>query len=466
MKKGHNRRDFIKLAGLASLGLSASMVSAFNLKAIQSAALDNSGTKKTDYKALVCLFLAGGNDSYNMLVPKGNNEYAKYSQTRSEMAIPQNDLVGIKAKNSDGRSFGLHPSMPDIAALFNAGDLAFLCNTGSLIQPTTKKQYKNKSVLLPIGLFSHADMQKHWQSANPVQRTGIGWGGKIADMMHDVNDNDIISMNISLSGTNIFQYGNKVSEFSIKAGTGAENIAGYGYQKGFGRRRTQAIDQFFNRKYNNVFEKTYMNILKNAREGGTQFEKAIKEIPELQTEFAGDRISQSFKMVAKTIMARKILGFKRQIFFIKYNGWDHHSDLLTRQKEMLKVVNDALKSFAEALNEIDMFNNVTTFTMSDFGRTLTSNGNGTDHAWGGNTFMMGGAVKGKILYGKYPSLALGTDIELGKGVLLPTTANNLYFAELALWFGVKKSELPLIFPNITNFYDINSKSQPLGFLDI
>ncbi len=465
MTSKQKRRDFLKIAGLASLGLSTSTLSAFNLKAIQAAALDNSDNKADDYKALVCLFLAGGNDSFNMLVPRGNAEYEEYAATRSDMALAQDELQPLN-QTVDGKTFGLHPSMPQTAGLFNNGMAAFLANTGALVVPTSKEQYQNNSVPLPLGLFSHADLQRHWQTANPGERTHIGWAGKIADLMHDVNTNPIISMNISLSGTNVFQYGNTVTEFSVNPVKGAAKITGYNSNGGINLERRKAINKFFQRNYDNIFEKTYIDILKAGQESSAQFQEAVEAVPEFNTTFDEEKVSQSFKMIAKVIAARQTLGFKRQIFFIKYNGWDHHSNLLTDQLTMLKNVDNALMSFAEVLNELDVFDKVTTFSMSDFGRTLTSNGNGTDHAWGGNSLMMGGSVSGKNIYGTFPSLELGNPVEIGKGVLIPTTATDLYFAELALWFGVSKSELPTIFPNIGNFYDISSDENPLGFMNI
>jgi uncharacterized protein (DUF1501 family) len=350
MKTKYNRRNFIKTAGVFSLGLSTPFISAFNMKAMQAAALDNI-SDKDDYKALVCLFLNGGNDSFNMLVPVGDVEYNEYAVTRSGLAINKEDLIPVYTDNVQGKSFGVHPSMFDIASLFNNGHLTFIVNTGSLIQPTTKEEYKNKSVPLPLGLFSHSDQQHHWQTANPGGRTSVGWAGKIADMMHGMNDNSLISMNISLSGTNVFQYGNSTSEFAIKWNNGAGSIKGYNGKKGINIGRTQGINMLFERQYSDIYEKTYMDILRSAQMGSKQFDEAVDSAPDFITEFKDDEISQSFKMIAKTIAVRETLGFKRQIFFLKFNGWDHHNDLLVNQSEMLKVVNDGLISFSEVLNQ-------------------------------------------------------------------------------------------------------------------
>jgi len=465
MKTIRNRRDFLKIAGLTALGLSSPVSSIFKLNAIKAASLDNSGRDR-DYKALVCLYQGGGNDSFNMLIPRGDAEYNEYAITRSNLAIPKNNILPINVQNGNGKLFGLHPSMQDTANLFNSEHLAFINNIGTLVQPTTKEEFMNNSVPLPLGLFSHSDQTQQWQTAVPNQRVAVGWAGRLADLMHESNSNPNIPMNISLSGTNIFQYGNNTVEFSIDPYGGSESIYGYGADWGLNVGRTQGIDMLLNREYTDIYEKTYIDVLKGAHEGSLEFKEAIEAVPDFNTVFEVDEVSQSFHMVAKVIAARETLGFERQIFFIDYGGWDHHDELLNNQETMLQFVNNGLKSFAEVLNELGLFDQVTTFSMSDFSRTLTSNGNGTDHAWGGNVMTMGGAVSGKRFYGEYPSLELENPVEVGDGVMLPTTATDLYFAELALWLGVTPSELPTIFPNIGNFYDVNSGIPPLGFLNI
>jgi uncharacterized protein (DUF1501 family) len=171
-------------------------------------------------------------------------------------------------------------------------------------------------------------------------------------------------------------------------------------------------------------------------------------------------------MVAKVIATRSTLGFSRQIFFVSLGGWDHHDELLVNHADLLSKVNDAMGYFSDVLTELNVMDKVTTFSISDFGRTLTSNGNGTDHAWGGNMFIMGGDVNGKEVYGNYPSLALNHDLIVHNNVLIPTTSADEYLAELALWFGVSYSDLDLIFPNLTNFYSSSSGIPPIGFMNI
>lgn len=462
-----SRREFIKKLGIAALGTSVSST-IFQLKAMGAGFLNNFKAfgPNDDYKALVCFFQTGGNDSFNMLIPRGSSEYAEYALTRSNLAIPQNEILPILPLTFDGKEYGLHPSMPGIQQLFNDGKLSFVANTGTLIVPTTKTGFQNGSVPLPLGLFSHADQIQEWQTASPHFRTPYGWGGGLAEMMSSLNDNDTVSMNISTSGTNVFQYGNNIVEFSIDPYGGSQRIDGYdpNAQGGLNHHRTQAIDAMLNKSYGDIYKESYVNVLRKARDGSIQFQDAIDMVDELATQFSDTGISQSFRMIAKTIQAREILGFKRQIFFVGYGGWDHHDGLIGTQANMLTVVNNAFSEFAAALQEIGMFENVTTFSISEFGRTLTSNGDGSDHAWGGNVMTMGGGVNGGDIFGAFPSLELNNPLEVGGGVIIPTTANDLYFAELALWFGVSPSDLSMLFPNIGNFYDTGSGAPPLGLM--
>jgi uncharacterized protein (DUF1501 family) len=274
-------------------------------------------------------------------------------------------------------------------------------------------------------------------------------------------------MNISLAGTNIFQYGQTLVEFAIDPYDGSPGIVGHDpLSTGFNAKRTEGIDLLLGVDHPDMYKKTYTDILRRARDGSIEFRAAMEQISELTTIFSDNRISQSFKRITEVIKARDILGFKRQIFFVQMGGWDMHGELIENHERRLKTVDNALNEFVNGLNEIGMFDAVTTFTISDFGRTLTSNGNGSDHAWGGNTLVMGGDIHGGDMFGTFPSLALGGDYEIHNGVLIPTTSNDEYFAELALWFGVSPSDLSTLFPNIDNFYNTSSSSGPLGLMNI
>jgi uncharacterized protein (DUF1501 family) len=464
-KRKHHlpRRKFIKQAALAGFGLTTFSSTLFQFNVLKAAALSNYSLLDDEYKAMVCIFLNGGSDSFNMLMPRDNASYKHYSETRSNLAIPQDQLLSLNTSGANGQAFGVNPAMKSVQNLFNDGKLAFLTNIGSMVEPVTRQNYDADTVNLPLGLFSHSDQTKHWQTAIPHERASLGWAGRIAELLNDTNNNEDISMNISLSGSNILQHGQNILEFTISPSNGASGISGYGLDWGLNSARTELIDSMLSYQYDDLFKKTYVRSVKQSVDAQEQFQSAIDQVPGFNTSFSNNSVSESFEMIAKVIAARETLGFKKQIFFIQYGGWDHHNDLLENQEDKLNVLSNALGEFAEVLEEIGMMENVVTATMSEFGRTLTSNGNGSDHAWGGNVMVMGGAVKGRQLYGEYPNLELGNNLDIGRGRLIPTMPNDLYFAELALWFGVPPSELPLVLPNIGNFYDVNSGQPPLGF---
>ncbi|MEM7028937.1 MAG: DUF1501 domain-containing protein [Chloroflexota bacterium] len=292
------------------------------------------------------------------------------------------------------------------------------------------------------------------------------WGGRTADLIKGLNSNQNISMNISLSGTNTFQAGKTTVDYAIEpSGNGSVGIEGYDNPVGaLEVLKKSALDSMLDLEYQNLFEQTFANTTRLAIDNHSQFSAAIAGVSPFSSQFSSNGISKSFEMVAKTIAARQRLGFKRQTFFIMFGGWDHHDEVLNSQMKMLSVVSKALQEFYTVLGELGMQNNVTTFTASDFARTLTSNGQGSDHAWGGNHMVMGGGVNGGKIYGTYPELHEGNALDTGRGVLIPTTSCDEYFAELATWFGVDRSELSTVFPNIGRFYDTASEQLPIGFM--
>ncbi|MEO5906546.1 MAG: DUF1501 domain-containing protein [Saprospiraceae bacterium] len=463
-----SRRKFFGQASCAAIGATTLWSSLVNLKGFAAAAMANSSNLlDPDYKALVCVFLSGGNDSFNMLMPRSASEYSEYATTRSNLALPLDSMLPIFPDNAGGRLFGLHPSMMRSQQLFNDGKMAFLSNVGTLVEPTTREQYWEGQANLPLGLYSHSDQGQQWMTGLPNGRSGTGWGGKVADLIKDMNNNENISMNLSLSGTNIFQTGQNTIEFALDPYDGSAGIYGYGDHEEwnvFDRMRTRAIKSMVEHEYQDMFQKTYVDVVRKSRDGHLQFQEAIGSVPELLTPFTDNYLSKSFQMAAYSMAAHEALGMKRQIFFIDYGGWDHHDEVLNAQNGMLYELDTALGEFSDALAELGLGSQVTTFSLSEFGRTLTSNGNGTDHAWGGNVMVMGDQVKGKNIYGEYPTLALQSNIELGSGVLIPQLSADQYFAELALWFGVAPSELPTIFPSLTNFYQPGS-GMPIGFIN-
>lgn len=468
-KKVVNRRNFLGTASCAAIGSTTFLSSFLNMGLANSLAgmSHSSLSAEGNYKALVCILLAGGNDSFNMLVPRSGAHYNEYAASRSNLALPQGDLLPLNFTDSNGKQFGLHPSMPEVQSLFNKDKLAFISNVGTLVQPTTMNQYASGSVPVPVGLLSHADQIQQWQTSIPQTRSSKGWGGRMADILHAANGNQNISMNISLTGSNIFQVGNNTSEYAIR--TAAGGSVGINVLEG-----NSALDQVLKtgaesllaQQYQDIFRSTYTDKIKNSQANHEEFTAAIGQAPVLSTSFSENAVSANMELIAKTISVRNSLNVNRQTFFITFGGWDHHDEVLNNQVAMLSVLSKALSEFQSAMEELGVADCVTTFTASDFGRTLTSNGNGTDHAWGGNVMVMGDKVLGGKIYGEYPSLALGGSDDVGGAIMLPSISTDEYFAELSKWFGVDNGDLSYVLPNIINFYDPYSSSLPIGFMNI
>ncbi|MFT5168063.1 MAG: hypothetical protein ACI8P3_003302 [Saprospiraceae bacterium] len=461
-KRNISRRQFIGEASCAAIGTTTLFSSILNLgmaNTLASPIVRPTGT----YKAMVCILLSGGNDSYNMLIPTGA-EYGEYASIRSNLAIPQNEILGLSPITPGSTPLGLHPSMPEIQQLFQDGKVAFLNNVGTLIEPTTKTEIINQTAQLPLGLLSHSDQAMQWQTSIPQERSNIGWGGKMADIIQSMNSNQNISMNISLSGNNIFQTGNTVTPFTVNSDTGSVGILGYNEPDVFHNLLTSGVNSLLNQQYQDVFKKTYSSVVKNSIQNNDFFNDAIGDTSPFTTPFSDNYISESLHMIARTVAAHEALGMERQTFFLSVGGFDNHDELLNNQAVLLSQISAGLSEFYNALDEVSMNDCVTSYTISDFARSLTSNGNGTDHAWGGHAMVMGGAVNGQEIYGSYPTLGLGSDLEIGGGIFIPTLSADEYFAELALWFGVSPFDLPLLLPNIGNFYTVGSGSNPIGFM--
>jgi uncharacterized protein (DUF1501 family) len=457
-----SRRTFIKNSGCAALGMTTLFSSVLNMKALASAAYDKRDDF-SDYKTLICILLSGGADSHNMLVPRGNFEYNEYLTTRSNLAIPQSQIIPLTHNPIDGKLFGVHPDMPQTAELFNSGKLAWLSNVGTLVEPISKSEFEANSKRTPLGLFSHSDQMKHWQTGRPNERNSYGWAGRMADLIQSQNGDGNLSMNFSLSGNNTFQKGQNSSGFSLPS-NGEIGLRGTNTENNYLILREQGIANLLDQEYADIYKKTYTDTFKKSVRGNSELNEALNEVGEFNTSFSNNSFSEQLKMIAKVISARESLGYSRQTFFVNFTGWDHHDEILEGQEEKLPILDAALSEFMTVLEEMGMENDVTTFTISDFGRTLTSNGDGSDHAWGGNAMIMGGAVNGGEIYGNYPSLSLNGDFILPRGVVIPTTSATEYLAELAMWFGVTQGDLVDIFPDLNNFHTPGS-GYPIGFMN-
>ena len=468
-----SRRAFLRQAGCTGMSALPLLNTLLNLRLMQGVAAADTPPATGEYRALVCILLAGGNDSFNMLVPREASAYATYQTSRSNLALTPAQLININPIGLP--QFGVHYLMPELANLFETGKAAFIANVGSLIEPVQNRtQVVQNLKRLPLGLYSHSDQIEQWQTSIPHSRSGIGWGGRMADLLKDLNANQTVPMNISLDGSNVFQTGNTVAEYSITP-SGAVGLTGYNagwvQYADLQNAMSSAVDNQLAQTYSNVLAQTFTARKKQALDAYQIFANASAPALPNGVTFPNTYLGQRLQMIAKAIQGRAAIGAVRQTFFINWGGWDHHSDVLDNQAAMLPQVSAAVGAFYNALVALGIENKVTLFTISDFGRTLTSNSRGSDHAWGGNQFVVGGAVAGRKIYGAYPSLLLNPDsgpevnpLDTGRGRFIPTTSCDQMFAELALWLGVSKSNLPLIFPNIGNFYNTGSSAPPIGFL--
>ncbi|MEO6002430.1 MAG: DUF1501 domain-containing protein [Opitutus sp.] len=409
------------------------------------------------YKALVCLFLAGGNDANNLIVPNDAG-YAAYATARNALALPKEGLLGLNPRTADGRGFALHPAVPELRDLFTKGRLALLANVGTLVVPTTKAQFQARSVPLPDALFSHNDQQVQWQSSLSSEKLfSTGWGGRLADLTNAFNENNAISMSISLAGQNAFQVGRQVSQYAVRP-RGAVQPAGMNGP--LGALRAQAQRDLLHTGGDNLFSAAFSGLTEEAVNDSHLLASVLKEdAAPLATVFPESRLGAQLSMIARLIAVAPRLGLRRQIFFARVGGWDLHDAQIGAHARLLADVSQSVAAFMSATEELRVANQVTTFTASDFGRTYTSNGDGSDHGWGSHHFVVGGAVRGGDIYGQMPDLALNGPNDTGRGRWIPTTSVDEYSATLATWFGVSATDLPVVLPNIGHFARPN-----LGFL--
>lgn len=490
-----NRRNFIKNAGCAAMGSTTLLSTLANLTSLNGALGADllKSAPPTDYKAMVCILLSGGVDSYNMLVPTGttaggDNGYNEYKNVRTDLTLPNVGSAGgllpltnpqcssFRGINCNYGSYGVHPSMTGVQNLFNSGKLAFMGNIGTLVEPIANyTQYQSGLKKLPVGMFSHSDQQQQWQTSVPQSRDAVGFAGRIADMINAVNSHQEVSMNISLAGKNVFQRGQDVAEYAISNNINANNVGfdslpTWWSNAGFlNKTRNNTIDSLMAKTYNNLLQKTYSTTTKGAIASFGVFKDALQKVATITTPFSNNTLSNDLLAIAKIMSVRNPLGAKRQIFFIDAGGWDMHNTLLYELNNNLGKVSAALKSFYDATVELGIADKVTTFTISDFGRTITSNGGGADHAWGGNTMIMGGAVKGGKIYGTYPKMDVLSASNLQnisiRGSFIPSISTDEFYAELALWYGISPYDLCYALPNLGNFYSYAANTYPVGFMN-
>jgi uncharacterized protein (DUF1501 family) len=444
-----SRRSFLTTASMAAAG---------NALGFRPFGMLNALAQTTaDYKALVCVFMFGGNDGNNMLIPFDNAGYGNYSSIRGPLALPQSTLLQLAPQPN----YALHPSMPEVQSLFNSGNAAFLANVGTLLSPTTGAQYVANQVLQASNLFSHPDQQLEWQNQMQSAAGSTGWAGRIADKMTtQYNPGSQVPMIASLSGDALFCNGTATSPVSVSAGgPGASQCSDHSYCGG----RQQTAQQFSTLSSGVSLIQADNSITNNAYAYNATLANALGSASPLKTVFptAGNPFGAQLKEVANLIQVRAALGVTRQIFFVGAGNFDTHGDQLPTQAALLAQLSPALGAFYQSLQEMNLTDSVTAFTCSDFARTLQPNSaSGSDHAWGSHHIILGGAVKGGKIYGTYPTLALGGPEDAGtNGRWVPTTSSAQYAATLAQWFGLPAADLSYVLPYINNF-----SSNNLGFL--
>jgi uncharacterized protein (DUF1501 family) len=461
-----SRRAFLQRSGqLAAMGAASSY--ALGLAGIgEAAAFSSAG----GYKALVCIFLYGGNDHGNTLIPYDAANYNRYLAIRGGgssggIALARSSLAGTVLNQpasqvlTDNIQYALAPTMPRLKARFDAGVMAPLLNVGPLIVPLTRAQFEsdnNSRYPRPAKLFSHNDQQSTWQSSAP-EGSVTGWGGRMSDLALSSNTNSMFTA-INATGNAVFLSGDNALPYQVST-SGAVNINALDYRLYGSRPARDALDALLRTHNGHVLEADYAQTMARSITYGGFVNDALKNST-LSTSFGSNNpLASQLSVVARLIGARASLGVTRQVFMVSMGGFDHHDGLLGDHEELLGQLDFAMDAFYRATVELGVANQVTTFTASDFGRTLSSNGDGSDHGWGSHHFILGGAVNGGRFYGRAPHVSVDTDDQVGQGRLLPTTSVDEYSATLARWFGVSDSELPSIAPNIGRFASPN-----LGFM--
>ena len=451
-----SRRSFLRHVSALSLAGTAAPF-ALNLASIGAA----SASTAADYKALVCVFLYGANDAHNTVVPYDAAGYTTYAGVRGDLAWPQAELIPLAPATPlpGSQQVALPAALAPLGGLFDAGQCAVVANVGPLVVPTDRTSFSNKSVPLPPKLFSHNDQQSVWQASVP-EGAKFGWGGRIGDLLASQNTNQLFTCN-SLTGNAVFLSGQVVQPFQIDPAQGSIpfNALTAGSLHG-STAGASALRATLTRTRTHLMEGDLRNINQRSIDSNTALAAALAGAPALTTPFpAGNTLATQLAMVAKVISVSAELGAKRQVFMVSLGGFDTHSGQDTTHPALLGQLASAIDAFQKAMVELNTLQKVTLFTASDFGRTLTVNGDGTDHGWGGHHFVVGGAVKGRQIVGSYPDLTLNGPTDAGNGRLIPTTAVEQYAATLAGWMGVSTTDIPLILPNIVNF-----PTRDLGFM--
>lgn len=440
-----NRRNFLKLSAAASaLGLAPRVLLA--------------NTDTSGYKCMVNIFMFGGNDAFNLVAPTSSAEYNTYANSRQNLSVPQSDLLPINPSNPDGSTYGIHPSASALRDLFESGDAAIVANIGPLVEPITKTDIENQTAQLPPQLFSHNDQQDQWQTLKGRQNLGSGWAGRIADLISPSTPDQQLALNTSTFGTSIFQAGETSVPYTVST-DGAKIYGAFEPEVPLAAERRALFENYLTIPSTNIHGRALAEVHQRSLQMADLVNAGLATVPELTTEFPNSGLGAQLRIIARLIAAKDEFEMSRQVFFAGTGGFDTH-DLQNEVQPILYAdLADCIQAFNSAMVEIGQADNVVLFTQSDFGRTLTSNGDGTDHGWGSHQFVVGGPVMGRRIYGEMPILEIGGKDDFGAGRIIPTQSVDQYAATLARWFGVAESDLATVSPNIGNFAQTN-----LGFL--
>jgi uncharacterized protein (DUF1501 family) len=481
------RRSFLSRAAYTGIGAAAATHTIHDLRLINAAMAQTSGGV-TGYKALVCLFLNGGNDANNWVVPTSTSGYNAYANLRGILALPQTSLLTLQEDGTtpyvdgDGHTFGFHPSCGELQTLFRENKLAVTLNVGTLVRPISRTEYlTNATGTRPPQLFSHSDQVTQWQTSIPDQPPATGWGGRCADLLNaTANPSGRVSMSVSLNGSNTFEVGRVVQQYHVSS-SGAVTLSNLSAAK------LQTMRNIFGHDLPNLQRSVYGDVMERAVATGELLNTSIQatamstDTPPgtwvWTTPFPATGLGTQLKMIARIIQARGPSAFNmnRQIFFCSVGGYDTHTNQVTfnangtvtpttgTHANLLNDVSEAMFAFQRAMEQLGVSDSVTTFTASDFARTLVTNSQGSDHGWGAHHVVMGGAVNGGETYGHLPVHALGGPQDTGSGRWLPTTAVDQHAATLARWFGVTDSNLAAVFPNLSRFNGTEYGSN-MGFM--
>jgi len=460
--KTQSRRAFLQRASALSVaGIAAPW--ALNLAAMAEA----SAATASDYKAIVCVFLYGGNDYANTVIPYDNTNYNAYYKLRPTLAYSQASLVNSvltpTAAPLDAagfaRQYALAPELAPLLPLFNTGKMGVLLNVGTLVQATSKLQYTNKSVPLPPKLFSHNDQQSVWQASSP-EGAASGWGGRMGDLFESGNGNATFTC-VNVSGNAVFLSGKTAVQYQVSPG-GSVPFSALQHPLFGSAACSTALQTLISQPRAHLLENEYTRVTKRSIDANSALTSALAGAGDIATPFpAANPLGEQLKLVARMIASAGAVGAKRQVFFVSMGGFDTHDGLVKVHPGLLKSVADAVAAFYAATVELGVADKVTTFTASDFGRTLSGNNDGSDHGWGSMHFMVGGAVKGQRFYGVPPAVASNGPDDVGQGRLLPTTSVDQYAATLGKWMGASDSNLLSLLPNLVNY---NVGARNLGFL--